>query len=534
MLPTAKEIRERILQGFDRRTYDSWYRQMCYAFGEKWSSNAVYLYGAAETDTIPVYPDVHVEFLPVGQSRRILNTSIRTLSRVLSKPPLPRFPQLDEVRGEVRSQYWLACANGTRGIPTNWLKQMQYAFVEGDSLGVGAVRHGLRTHPQTGRQVADLKHSPLLQTIWDPFESDPRNSKWVACVSYISYEAAVKRFGKKKAEANKKEWGQTETGRRLDFVRVVEYWDIGLYGKDAAYCEFCGELDEEAKVETNDLGFIPVSFCVNYVAPGMKRPIGRVALQMSTQELLNDIERYMRRTMKKGQPVDILLESMFDEDSLARWKAGDTTQGLSVKDGLTDEDVRKVFNRIPGMEVPQGVLALFGIAERQHNDDSSQTDQERGVALGSRTTAREVMFLNQRAAEAKSLTDQMATEFLTYCVRNSVNTGLAGDTHPVMLDIFGTNVTFNDPNEPQSMMSVWLEEPSSVLIDLEAQTVQDDAMQRAQRKEDLQMVAPLVGMFVDPQTYTDEALKAMGEKNLEKWRPRQPVQQMLGPTPAQQ
>lgn len=521
-LPTAKDLAERIKSGYDRQYYDSLYTQMQYAFGEKWNSSPAYADGGH--DDIPVYQDVRTTSLQVGQSRRILNASIRTLSRVLPRPPEPKFTSVDEVTGEVRRRYWLANANGDRGVPTKWMKQLQYAFVEGDSLGVGVVKHGLRTHPKSGLQLVDLKHVPVLQCLWDPFESDPRNSRWVAVISYIPFDVAVALLGKKKATDNKRYWAVQDGRQYLEYVRVIEYWDVGYAGDDPAYALFTGSLDKDSgKVEENDMGFIPVSFCVNYVAPGMRRPIGRVMMQMSFQELINDIEKYARETMKKGPPVDVYLANAFDEDDLAAFEAGDYSRGLKINEGYV-EDVTKAFSRISGKEVPQGVLALWGIAERQNNDDSNETEQTRGNALGSRTTAKEVQALNSRMAENVSLTNQQATDFLRDSVKGTMLTGFYGDRHPVDLDIFGTNVTFNDPNNDMTSIDKFLgEDPGNIVIDLESTTAQDDEAKNQARIQGLSAVSALVGITIDPMVFTDEMLEAMGEKDLERWRMKAPA-----------
>ena len=528
-LPSHKEVKERILAGFDRKYYDSIYTQQCYAFGQKWDSKPSYLAESSASDDIPIYPDVRVTHLAIGQSRRILNASIRTLSRVLSRAPEPKFPQVDEVTNEVRRTFWLANANGNRGVPTRWLQQLQYAFVEGDTLGVGCVKHGLRTHPRSGRQMVDMRHVPVLQTIWDPFEFDPRNSKWAAVASYVPYEVAKNLWGKKKADRHKREWTTTVDSRSAQFVRVIEYWDVGYAGDGPAYCIFVGDL-EDGEVGENDLGFIPLSFCVNYVAPGMRRPIGRAVMQMSSQELINDIEKYLRVTMKRGPAIDIYMEEMFDEAALARWRAGDSSQPLAIKEGMVD-DVRKAFTRIGAMDPGQGALALFAIAERQHNDDSNQTEQSRGNALGGRTTAREVSALVSKVNENASLTDQQANEFLVDAVKNTMSAALAGDAHPVSLDIFGSNILFNDPSDPMMDIANWLSEDSgTVLIDLESTSAEDDLLKRQVKKEDLMFLSPLVGVTLDPDTYSEEMLEAIGEKDIERWRIKQAPQQVFGQT----
>lgn len=532
-LPSAKVLVERILSGYDRQYYDSLYTQMQYAFGQKWNTKASY--NESGYNDIPVYHDVRTTGLQVGQSRRILNASIRTLSREMSRNAVPRFTQVDEVRSEVRKQFWLANANGDRGVRTKWLKQMQYAFVEGDTLGVGCVKHGLRTHPQTGLQFVDMRHVPVLQCLWDPFEHDPRNSAWVAVVSYVPFDVAVAKIGKKKAEAHKRFWTVQEGMQQLEYVRFIEYWDQGYAGHDPTYALVTGPLEaDNTEASLNETGVIPVSFCVNYVAPGMRRPVGRVVMQMSMQELINDIEKAMRGTMKGGPPVDVLLADAFDEDDLSAFEAGDYGRLLKIKEGMV-EDAGKAFSRVPGKEVPQGWLQLFGIAQQQYNDDSNQTEQSRGNALGARTTAREVMSLNARAQENASLTRQQTLEFQQDVIRGSMAMAWFGDLHPVDLDVFGSNVTFNDPRDPQSRIANFLDEdPGAILIDLEDAAVQDDDAKRQAKKEDLMFLAPLVGVTLDPQTYSDEVLEAAGEANLEKWRikgdPGQIFQQATQPT----
>lgn len=525
MLPTREEIKERVLSGYDRAYYDGLYSQMAYAFGEKWNANSPYVSGAGYSDDIPVYPAITAHLLEVGQSKRILETSYTILARVLSRAPSPDSPHVDEWTEEVRRQYWLANANGQRGLPTKWLKQLQYAFVEGDSLGVGCVKHGLRSHPHSGLQLAELQHVPVHQAIWDPFEFDPRNSKWVAVVSYLPLDVAKSRFGSA-ADRHVSSWKPNPNAVDTKFVRIIEYWDVGYAGKEPAYVLFLGDMDE-GKVEPNERGFLGVSFCVNYVAPGMKRPIGRVSMQMCTQELINDIERYLRISMQQGPPVDVYDPSHFDPDSIARWKAGDQGAALEIADSIVD-DVRTAFTRLPGKEVPQGVLALLNVAEKQYTADSNLSELDRGSITRSRRTLGEIAILQNAVDLNASLVGQMAVEFLQDAVRHTFMVGAHGDRQPIEMEVFGQSVVFNQPDVPRSRIANFLTGNLDVIIDLEATTAQDEDEKSAQRVQQLQALAPLVGVNVDPGKWRDEILAAMGERNLESWA----MKQDLRPTQA--
>ncbi len=514
--PTSKKLAERILQGYDRDHYDGIYAQMNYAFGNKWRTGPSYISTRFGNDEIPVYPDITVRKLEIGQSRRILNASHASLSRVLSRPPLPKFPQVDEVTEEVRRQFWLANANGNRGVPTKWLKQMQYAYVEGDTLGVGAVLHGMRTHPVSGLQIVDMLHVPALQVVWDPFESDPRNSKWVCVIRYLPAEVAEKRFGKSAVADHVRDWTVTSGGKGAKFVRVFLYFDTGYAEDEPIKAVFVGDL-KDGKIKANDIGIIPVSFCVNYVAPGMRRPMGRVPMQMSTQEMINELERTMRDTIRKGAALDIYDPSVFDSDSIKRWKKGDKNADLEIDQSQVD-DIKKIFMRIPGKEIPQTLLAFWGIQEEQYDSDSNQSDARRGQSAGSRTTAKEISLIQSNVNANSSLTGQMAVEFLQDAVSDSMHVALS-DLHPVDLDILGKNILFNDPEDSLSQMHHFLSEPSKVIIDLDAATAQDDAMKKQERVAELSVLEPWVipQPMLDPAKYQEELLEAIGVKNVQSW-----------------
>lgn len=514
-LPTSEQIKERVLEGFDRDHYDGLYAQQSYAFGEKWSAGPSYIATRFPRNDIPIYPDVTVRKLEIGQSRRILNAAHASLSRFLSRPPLPKFPQVDEPTDEVRRQFWLANANGNRGVPTKWLKQMQYAFVDGDTLGVGCVVHGLRKHPTSGLKLVDMKHVPALQVIWDPFQRDPRNSKWVCVIHYVPAEEAKARWGEAKVKKHVKKWTTTSDGKGTEFVRVFQYFDAGYAGKDPAEAVFVGEL-EKGKVEANGLGFIPVSFAVNFVAPGMRRPIGRVSMQMSTQEMINELERYMRDTIRRGPPVDVYDPGAFDAESLARLKKGSADGFLEIEQSQVD-DIAKIFKRFPGREIPQTVLALFGIQEKQYDTDSNQSDARRGQVAGGRTTAAEIATVRQDVTVNSALTGQMATEFLQDAVHDSMGTALAGDLHRVALDIFGNNIEFNVTDDPNSRIGNFLEEESKVVIDLDAATAQDDAIKQDAAVARLQVLVPFVGRGIKGQKFLEKLLEASGVRDPENW-----------------
>lgn len=132
----ADLIHERLEQSVDRERMDSLFYQAMYAFGEPWPENGYASQYWAGTK-LPIYPDLHVRWLEPGISRQILNSTYTAMSKYMSAPIDPQFPQLDKYSAEMRSQWFKRCSK-----MREWAYEICYGYLDMDALGMGGVDVG--------------------------------------------------------------------------------------------------------------------------------------------------------------------------------------------------------------------------------------------------------------------------------------------------------------------------------------------------------------------------------------------------------
>lgn len=511
-LTKEDDIRTR-LQSFDRAWYDQIYRQTCYAFGEPWTKWR----GAPNSGDgdLPVYPDIVVRQLGIGQSRRILNNSILTLSRVLSSEPMPEFPQVDRITSELRKGFFLRRWHGEGyGVDGHWAREVEGAFLDGDQLGTGVLQIGLRTNPKTGKQKVHLRHVPLTQTLWDRHERSIGRARWIAFVHYLAPEDAAAMYGDEVLKF-KQELYESSTSERFEFVRITEYFDIGWGNGEGkpTYAVFVGPWCEPAKVrQENTFGCLPVAYYEYICAPGMRRPIGKVVLQMGTAEAINEVERHLRKAVRDGIGFDIVDAQQLDGNDLKRLERGD----LNVKVKIINPSTTGAppYTRVPNLEVGQSILALLNLYERQYNSDSATTELDRGSYAGPVRSATEAAALDSKSQQQSVLTRRATLFLYQRVVEKTLAVAAVGDRDEVVVDVDGFNVVVNSTSDPRMRIDRILEEPSMVLIDQQSVEQGDEDRERMRRFQELQMVAPLLQMgVIDPRWFAEQALKAIGEKD---------------------
>lgn len=527
-LTPADAITERFIQAYDPIYRNSIYQQMRYAFGETWRKDFG-ASGALDVGGFPDYPDIKVRYQEIGRSRRILNSQFIGLSRVMYSDPQPEFPQVDKYTAEVRKQFFLARYRGTGAGEGpmdgdeeggsyagdegegEWADEMAAAFMDGDGLGLGFVQVCLRTNRRTGFQQVHLRHSPLIFTLWDRFERSPGRARWIAFVRYMPVEEAALLFGREQAEANVRLVydGQRSYGVRQ--VRYFEYYDTGYENGAPTRAVILGDIQNPpAVLEENAFGCLPMAYYCHLLVPGMRTPIGRIAMQMNTQESINEVERALKRAMRAPQ-FSIADVSQLDEEDMKRVNAGEGN--VIVRWKMKPQHNQPPFIRTPGAEVAQTVLKYFEVLDEQFTVDSGVTDFDRGVQPRSNRTLGEDQLIDQRGQTQTSWSELQAMRFHIRTVRRVLDIAGMYDRDPATLDIFGKNYTVNDPARPASTISHWLKEPSQVAINADSLRYQDVQQVRAQRLQQLLAVAPFVGSVLDSQWFGEELAKALGEQD---------------------
>lgn len=514
-----EDIRTRLAQGYDPSYYASLYRQMCYAFGDDWHKVKGVPSGVAG-GSFPDFPEITVRYMETGRSRRILNSQFTGLSRVMATDPEPEFPQLDKWTGEVRKQYYLNRYRGDHYGGGNWADEHAYAYMDGDGLGLGFVQFGLESNPKTGYQRVSCEYSPAVLTLWDRHERNPSRARWVAFCKYLSIDQAAGLFGWKTAKRYRREIVDGESQAPLEVMRVFEYYDMG-YGPKGTPTRALIPSDlgmEPITLEDNPFECLPFSYMSYLMVPGMKRHTGRIIMQMSTQEGLNDIERHLRKALKSPS-FDIVDVTQLNTDDLRRINAGDTNVKVRLDTPRPDAPP---YIRVPGMEVAQTILALKEMYERQFNADSGTTDFDRGNLQSEERTLGENQLLDARSKNQQAWGAIQATKMHQRSVETCLKIAKDYDKDPLLIDVFGTNIPLNVPEDPRSWLTNFLEEPSHVLISDQSLRARDQDAERQRRQQSLAMLAPLLQMgLISPQKYAEEMLKAAGEQDPNDWMPTQ-------------
>jgi hypothetical protein len=519
-LTPAELIKTRLLQAFDPNYRESAYQQMRYMFGLKWSEGRT---GSYVDGDFPNYPDIYVRYQEVGRSRKILSNQFIGLSRVMYADPEPESPGVDKYTAEVRKQAYLS-----RYRKGEWGDETAPAYMEGDGLGLGFVQFCLKTNTQTGMQRVHMRHSPLVYTLWDRFERSPGRARWVCFVRHLPVDDAAMIFGRDVAEANKVNMVDSNDSWAVEVVRYFEYYDTGAQGGKPTRALILGSMSAEpVRIEENVFGCLPFAYYSHFWAPGMRYPIGKVALQMSSQEAINELERAFRKAVRQG-PVTVADERQIDLDDLRMYNAGDVNRILKwlVKAGVTLPPIQ----RIPGAEVSQSVIKLYEIMDRQNTTDSGVTDFDRGENPQSSRTLGENELVDQRGQTQASWSELQAMRFHVRCVEKAFLLMKNFDRDPVTLDIFGKRYLCNDPTRPDSSLASWLEEESDVIINTDALRYQDVQATKQARLNQLVSVAQFVGPqgALDIRWFAEELARALGEQD-----PKQAINSaLLGQGPA--
>jgi hypothetical protein len=302
-------------------------------------------------------------------------------------------------------------------------------------------------------------------------------------------------------------------GHPLRAVRVFEYFDVGIAGKAPTRMVVLGGLGQEpVEYGPNPYGpCLPFGFFTYFLAPGMRRPMGRIPFQMAAQEAINEIEHYMRAQMK--QPEFTLLDSQsLHAQDLQNVIGGKVPAYVRIEKpaqaGMTAPVVR-----VPSGGINQAVIALQEALERQFTADSGTTEFDRGMQASSQRTLGENQLVDQRGGVQAAWSEHMAAKAYVRTIDRVFKIASLVDRDPIAIDVFGTNYLLNSPEDPDSYISQWLEEPSSIIIDAQSLRRQDGAMKSAQRLAQLEVLAPHVGAGIDPLWFIKEKLKAIGEQD---------------------
>jgi hypothetical protein len=414
---------------------------------------------------------------------------------------------VDKWTGEVRKQFFIE-----RFRKNEWAEQFAMAFMDGEAAGVGCVQIGMTIDPDTGMPHVDLYHHHCYNIIFDRHERTPTRARWVVAVHYLPMLEAAFRFGDNALQYETTVESGTD-GRPMRTVRVFEYWDKGIAGRAPTRAVVLGDIgNDPIEVSPNPFGAcLPFGFFTYFTPPGMKRPMGRIPMQMAMKEALNDLEGYLRKQLK--QPDFTLLDSQsLDPQDLQRVISGDVPNYVRVMKPVIQVMTNPAV-RVCSTGIHQAVIYLQEMYERQFTADSGTTEFDRGMQASSQRTLGENQLVDARGGVQASWSELQLAKFYQRSIDKLFYIAAMVDRAPLRLDVYGMNYTVNDAEDPDSMIERWLEEPSIVIIDAQSLRRADGQMKSAQRLAQLEQLAPHVGAGIDPVWFVTEKLKAIGESD---------------------
>lgn len=504
MLTPVDEIHAALREAYLPEYYSSLYRQIKYAFGERWDDDGGPVGG--EGGDFPDFPAIKVRQLPIGQSRRILNAQFVDLARNMYSPGDPEFPDVDRLTAAIRKGFFRK-----RSEQGEWDTARAAAFLEGNGLGVGFLQAGVITNPKTGRQRVHLRHSPTCLTLWDPHQASAANATYVCFVQDLPLNQAIALYGE--GIEKHKTTTRTRTGHELRTVRIFEYYDLGHGRWEPTACIVPGRMTNDPIRRRASLWKerLPFAFYEHLLPPMAARPIGRIPLMMPTQEAMNEIESYLRTCAKK-RPLDVVDPKFVDPQDLARVENGSSNVLRAL---MPMQGGQRAIDRIPAESISQSAMQFYGQLQQQFNEDSGTTEYDRGGQPEGSRTAFEANSIQQGVARQGGWTDKQAAAFAVRTVEVAEAAAILADDDPVSINVLGHSIPFNDPREPASDIAGVLAMPTRVLVDEESLR-RRDAMQEGQvRVQQLQALGSLVGSVVDPAWFATEMLRAIGESNPE-------------------
>jgi hypothetical protein len=504
-----------MVSGYDPAYSQSLRAQMRYLMGAGWDEADGFL--PSSNSVFPVFPESNPVTLKEGKSRQILNNLFIELARIRYLEIEPEFPQVElPVTAEARKQFWLSRARG-HGLPghQNWSDQLDSAVFEGNALGIGFIQIGLTHNPDTQKRRVALRHVPTINVLWDRHESHASRAKWIAFCHYLAPEVARATYGEKAVEGlmslHEKHAGT------LEFVRVIEYFDLGDGHSEPTYAVFAGDINGPMIThQSNPFNTLPFASYSHLYVPGVRRPVGRISLQLCTQERINSIERFLDEAIQQP-PFTVLDNSLIDEQDLNRLAGGEKLSYVKMNARAT-EPGRPPFYQVPGALVSGYVGERYSMLVQQLNADSGITDYDRGNLSIQSRTATEIEVLNQRVGAQGTWPLRQLSRFMQQAVSTTCDIARKYDEDTCDVDVFGVNLTINAKDNPDFSAQELFKEPSRVEISEETILESDSRSKRDRKLRSLERLLPLAQIgAIKMEKLTKEILRANGVVNPNDW-----------------
>lgn len=518
MRTSIETVRSMLMQMRDPEYYSHLYGMQCYAVG---GSYAAAKHSAMGGGDFPDYPPIQPEWYKVGQSRRLLNNQALMMMKVCYHDPEPDFPDIPEIHEEVRRSWvknkWKSHNYGDE----DWGYECIRAFLDGDGLGIGAVQIGVKD-----RRTC-LQFHPATNVLWDRHQYNPHRSRCAAIIHYLPVEDAVDQFGSD-VKAYQSAYLNDGSLNPLPCVKIIEYFDIGIGKSEPTHCFIAQGIQGPVLDHvSNDFGCIPISFYTHWHPYILKRPLGRIDLQLSSQEMRNSLERYIKGVLERGSGFDLLNTVGMNEQDLC-----DLLEGVLLPvikyDGDDSATMQGKVNRIPPQDIPSGVFNFLAMIDRDQNTESGNSDADRSNITSKSRTLGEINQAQAGADIQTAWSQRQFARFLQDVIGKTVKIGAKFETAPSVLDVHGVNYPVNVPTDPNSNLEFWLQEDSRVVVS------EDNLLYKSNQQKRAEMLQAWMGMISDPGSNPLEVRRkiyeAMGERNPDTFISPQLVQMSEGTT----
>lgn len=524
-LTPIKTIQEHLEEMNDTSYSDSVYAQMCYGYGDAYNKGGQY---SSNGSSIPWYPTVVMKKRVIGTSMRIMNASILAMAKIMMASPDPSFPQLPKPLAEVRKQAFLTRYQGNASIEApEWDAEHQLCFLDGDNLGLGFVQYGISVNPKTGKTFTTCQHVPRIFVLRDRHETNPSKYRRIAFVKHLSPVEAYEKWGKERCQKYIKEidTGGSSSGT-YKVMRVIEFWDLGENGSMPTMAIIPNDIGEDPLEHApNTYGYLNFAYMEHILLPGMEHHIGRIVMQMATQEALNQVEKRLRRIVMQGGGFDIVDVSKLNPEQLQRVARGDEYARFVGFEGGA-EAASALVHHVPEREASQTMLAIQGLYDSMIGREGAVTSADAGQPTPTSRTLGENLLIDQRSAKQSEWSKKQVVKMFQRAVSRAVETMRLFDDDPMQVDVFGRTITLNDPNDERSSLANYFSLPSRVVID-EAALDAASAMAKSQRRlTELNALTPFVQSGVNPLApisqikFVTELLRAIGETEISEWIPQ--------------
>jgi len=504
MLTQLEKIRERLRESYNTKRLQQYYRLQKFAFGAGLDD---YDLPVQDTTFIIDFPDINPDYIEIGKSRRILNHTFISMSKILYANPIPEFIGVDPKISAIRREFYRKRSTDNR-YGTSWANEIASAYLDGDSLGLGFVQLGLE--PGIEAQRISLKHIPLTQVIWDKHYRTPAKSRFIAFVHYLPEDIAVETFGQDVYDRNKRsQYTDDATEYPVNNLRIIEYYDSGWGAKGAGtYCVFANDFGgEKLKHEANPFGkLLPFAFYQNWIPPGCKEPIGRIIQQASTQEALNELENNLRETILRGSPFALIDKSSVDPVDFETLNSGEILPVVGYNPGQGTP-----FVRVPGAEVPQSLLAYQSYLERILSTESGLSDLDRSNTLQTVRSASEVGLLQQSSQIQGSWSRKQLAIFYKQIIERIFEIAKNYDRDPLVIEIDGQDYLMNNPDEPNTWIEFYLQDEAVVFVDETSLDIKDGEAEKLKKLAVLQQLQGDLQLgLINPEAYITEKINILG------------------------